>query len=144
VYDEHGTYGHPDHIQVHRVGVRASEMVPVPKVYEATISRDHVRRLAELRPPEVDVGEVPDPGTMDLGVGEEQITTVVDVTAYLDKKRQAMAVHASQIPETSFFLSLPPEAFAAAFGQEWFILRGRAPGGPRERDLFEGLPTGGG
>jgi LmbE family N-acetylglucosaminyl deacetylase len=144
VYDDHGTYGHPDHIQVHRVGVRASEMVPVPKVYEATISRDHVRRLAELRPPEVDVGEVPDPDTMDLGVGEEQITTVVDVTAYLDKKRQAMAVHASQIPETSFFLSLPPEAFAAAFGQEWFILRGRAPGGPRERDLFEGLPTGGG
>jgi LmbE family N-acetylglucosaminyl deacetylase len=144
VYDDHGTYGHPDHIQVHRVGVRASEMVPVPKVYEATISRDHVRRLAELRPPEVDAGEVPDPDGMDLGVGEEQITTVVDVTAYLDKKRQAMAVHASQIPETSFFLSLPPEAFAAAFGQEWFILRGRTPGGPRERDLFEGLPTGGG
>ena len=57
----------------------------------------------------------------------------------LDKKRQAMAVHASQIPETSFFLSLPAEAFAAAFGQEWFILRGSRPDGVVERDLFDGL-----
>jgi LmbE family N-acetylglucosaminyl deacetylase len=144
VYDDHGTYGHPDHIQVHRVGVRAAEMARVPKVYEATISRDHVRRLAELRPPEVDEDEVPDPDAVDLGVPEQEITTIVDVSAHLDKKRQAMAVHASQIPETSFFLSMPPEAFAAAFGQEWFILRGKASGNPRERDLFEGLPTGGG
>ena len=139
VYDDHGTYGHPDHIQVHRVGVRAAELVDVSKVYEATVDRDHVRRLTELRPPEVDEAEMPDPDTMDLGVAAERITTVVDVTGYLDKKRQAMAVHASQIPETSFFLSLPAEAFAAAFGQEWFILRGRRPDGVVERDLFDGL-----
>jgi LmbE family N-acetylglucosaminyl deacetylase len=139
VYDDHGTYGHPDHIQVHRVGVRAAEMVGVAKVYEATISRDHVRRLGELRPPEVAEEDIPDPDAMDLGVSEAEITTVVDVSAYLDKKRQAMAVHASQIPETSFFLSLPAEAFAAAFGQEWFILRGRTPDGKVERDLFDGL-----
>jgi LmbE family N-acetylglucosaminyl deacetylase len=139
VYDDHGTYGHPDHIQVHRVGVRAAEMVGVAKVYEATISRDHVRRLTALRPPGVDEGEMPDPDAMDLGVAESEITTVVDVSAYLDKKRKAMVVHASQIPETSFFLSLPAEAFAAAFGQEWFILRGRTQDGVTENDLFEGL-----
>lgn len=144
VYDDHGTYGHPDHIQVHRVGVRAAEMTPVPKVYEATVSRDHVRRLAEVRPPEVDEDEMPDADAMDLGVAESEITTIVDVSAYLDKKRQAMTVHASQIPERSFFLSLPEDAFAAAFGQEWFILRGRKPGGSLERDLFAGLPTGDG
>jgi len=139
VYDDHGTYGHPDHIQVHRVGVRAGEMAGVPKVYEATISRDHVRRLGTLRPPEVAEEDVPDPDAIDLGVSEDQITTVVDVTAYLDKKREAMAVHASQIPESSFFLSLPAEAFAAAFGQEWFILRGSTADGVVERDLFDGL-----
>src|SRR5205807_1152393 len=117
----------------------AAELLGVSKVYEATVDRDHVRRLTELRPPEVDEAEMPDPDTMDLGVAAERITTVVDVTGYLDKKRQAMAVHASQIPETSFFLSLPAEAFAAAFGQEWFILRGRRPDGVVERDLFDGL-----
>src|SRR2546421_214885 len=119
---------------------RTAELVDVSKVYEATVDRDHVRRLTELRPPEVDEAEMPDPDTMDLGVAAERITTVVDVTGYLDKKRQAMAVHASQIPETSFFLSLPAEAFAAAFGQEGFILRGRTPDGIVERDLFAGLP----
>ncbi|HWG74687.1 MAG TPA: PIG-L family deacetylase [Acidimicrobiales bacterium] len=140
VYDDHGTYGHPDHIQVHRVGVRAGKMAGVPKVYEATISRDHVRRLAAIRPPNVDEEELPpDPDAIGLGVPEGEITTIVDVTAYLDKKRQAMAVHASQIPESSFFLSLPVEAFAAAFGQEWFILRGATGDGVVERDLFEGL-----
>jgi LmbE family N-acetylglucosaminyl deacetylase len=141
VYDDHGTYGHPDHIQVHRVGVRAGEMARVAKVYEATISRDHVRRLAALRPPDVGEGEIPpDPDAIGLGVSDDQITTVVDVSAYLDKKRKAMAVHASQIPESSFFLSMPAEAFAAAFGQEWFILRGASRDGQVEGDLFGGLP----
>jgi LmbE family N-acetylglucosaminyl deacetylase len=141
VYDDHGTYGHPDHIQVHRVGVRAGEIARVAKVYEATISRDHVRRLAALRPPDVDDEELPDPDAIGLGVPEDEITTVVDVTPYLDKKRQAMVVHASQIPESSWFLSMPAEAFAAAFGQEWFILRGARRDGQVEDDLFGGLPS---
>jgi LmbE family N-acetylglucosaminyl deacetylase len=139
VYDDHGTYGHPDHIQVHRVGVRAAEMAGVPKVYEATISRDHVRRLGTLRPPDVAEEDMPDPDAIGLGVPEDEITAVVDVTAYLEKKREAMAVHASQIPASSFFLSLPADAFAAAFGREWFILRGGTPDGKVEDDLFEGV-----
>ena len=44
--------------------------------------------------------------------------------AFVDAKRAAMAAHASQITEESFFLQLPGDAFAAAFGQEWFIRRG--------------------
>jgi LmbE family N-acetylglucosaminyl deacetylase len=139
VYDDHGTYGHPDHIQVHRVGVLAGDRAGVPKVYEATVNRDHIRRLMAERPPGVDGFEGPDPDAMDLGVGEDRITTVVDVSAYLDQKRRAMVAHASQIAETSFFLSMPPEAFAAAFSLEWFILRGRTPGGELERDLLDGV-----
>ena len=42
IYDDHGGYGHPDHIQVHRVGVRAAELAGTPHVYEATIDRDHL------------------------------------------------------------------------------------------------------
>ena len=43
VYDENGNYGHPDHIQVHRVGVRAAELAGTRRVYEATANRDHLR-----------------------------------------------------------------------------------------------------
>ncbi len=40
IYDEHGNYGHPDHIQVHRVGLRAGELAGTGRVYMATINRD--------------------------------------------------------------------------------------------------------
>ena len=68
-------------------------------------------------------------------MSEELITTTVDVSAYLDVKRRAMAAHASQIGETSFFLAMPPDAFAASFGWEWFIRRG-APAGTTETALL--------
>ena len=46
-YDEHGGYGHPDHVQVHRVGMRAAERAGTPVVYMATMNRDFVRALTE-------------------------------------------------------------------------------------------------
>src|SRR5262249_52393564 len=52
VYDDHGNYGHPDHIQVHRVGVRAAELAGTTRVYEATVDRDYLRRLMEMMPRE--------------------------------------------------------------------------------------------
>jgi LmbE family N-acetylglucosaminyl deacetylase len=140
VYDENGTYGHPDHIQVHRVGVRAAELAGTRRVYEATANRDAiVRGLTEARAAGMEMPGDLDPDAMDgFGVGEDQITTAVDVTDYLDRKRAAMAAHASQISETSFFLSVPPEFFARAFGTEWFIRRG-APAGIHEHGLLDGL-----
>src|ERR1700722_6993121 len=44
-YDEHGGYGHPDHVQVHRVGVRAAEIAKTPLVFLATPNRDAIRDL---------------------------------------------------------------------------------------------------
>ena len=85
VYDEHGNYGHPDHIQVHRVGVRAAEMARVERVYEATMNRDEFRRLmaraAELGLP--DVGDLPDMDDIgdQMGLPEELLTTAIDVSA---------------------------------------------------------------
>ncbi|MEW6475540.1 MAG: PIG-L family deacetylase [Actinomycetota bacterium] len=139
IYDDHGNYGHPDHIQVHRVGVRAAEMAPVERVYEATINRDHFRRLM-ARANELGFGDVSDlPDIEDIGdemgLPEEMITTTVDVSAHLDAKRRAMAAHASQIAENSFFLSMPPAAFAVAFSHEWYRLRG-APPGLREVEIL--------
>jgi len=40
VYDDHGGYGHPDHIQVYRVGMRAAELAGTPRVFQATMNRD--------------------------------------------------------------------------------------------------------
>jgi LmbE family N-acetylglucosaminyl deacetylase len=137
VYDEHGAYGHPDHIQVHRVGVRAAELAGVERVFESTINRDEIRRLFR-RAAELGLSDLPDiEGVGDeMGLPESMITTAVDVSAHLDAKRRAMAAHASQIAADSFFLSMPEPAFAAAFGTEWYRLRDGA-GGPFSRDLFE-------
>lgn len=125
-YDEHGGYGHPDHVQVHRVGRRAAELAATPRAYMATINRDHVRRLmaeAVARGGFPD-GVEPPADTDGLGEPEARITTAVDVVAQLPAKRRAMAAHASQIAETSFFLAMGDEDFARMWGTEWYIRLG--------------------
>jgi LmbE family N-acetylglucosaminyl deacetylase len=143
IYDENGVYGHPDHIQVHRVGARASDIVGTPRVYESTVDMNQVAQLLAEAAAEALAkgGELPGDiqGEMRLGVPGDRITTVVDVTDLMSTKRAAMAAHASQISETSFFLAMPPGQFQAAFGHEAYILRG-APPSRRGTDLFEGLP----
>lgn len=143
VYDENGVYGHPDHIQVHRVGVRAAELAGTPRVYMGTINKDFVRRsMAEARASGVEVpgggaGDV-DGEEFEMGVTEDRITTTVNVRPWLARKRASMAAHASQISETSFFMAMPTEMFEGGFGQEWFVRVG-APPGTVETDLFAGL-----
>ena len=125
VYDQNGNYGHPDHIQVHHVGIRAAELAGTARVYEATINRDHLLELMAQRAEEMaEIADAPDPEEMNLGVPAEQVTTTVDVRAFIEHKRAAMAAHASQITDESFFMVMPEEAFVAAFGQEWYIRRG--------------------
>ncbi len=138
-YDENGVYGHPDHIQVHRVGVRAGELAAAPKVYLNTVDRDRVRMLMNEAVASGSLpGDLDEADVANLGVPGERVTTRVDVTRFVDRKRAAMAAHASQISETSFFLAMPPEMFAVAFGEEDYILLG-APPGAAESDVFEGL-----
>jgi LmbE family N-acetylglucosaminyl deacetylase len=125
IYDDAGQYGHPDHIQVHRVGARAAELARVPRVYEATINREHIARLMEMAR---DEGRIEGGPSEPFGVPESRITTTVDVRPWIDVKRRAMAAHASQIPADSFFLTLPDDQYAMAFGTEWFIRQGAAEG----------------
>jgi LmbE family N-acetylglucosaminyl deacetylase len=127
VYDANGVYGHPDHVQVHRVGVRATELAGTRRVLESTMNRDYLRALmVEAREAEAELGAVesPDVDEMQLGVPADRITTRLDVTAHVDRKRASMRAHASQISEQSFFLAMPDEAFARSFGIEWYIRRG--------------------
>jgi LmbE family N-acetylglucosaminyl deacetylase len=140
-YDDNGGYGHPDHIQVHRVGMRAAELAGTPRVYQNTMNREYmVRGMTALASEAPELGvELPDPDQEEnFGKPEAELTGAVDVTAYLDYKRKAMRAHASQISDQSFFLAMPDTAFRYTFGTEWFIRAGQGPG-ITETDLFAGL-----
>ena len=138
IYDDHGGYHHPDHIQVHRVGVRA-ELAGRHGSYEATADADHfaeqIRAMRDAIPPEI-ADEMPKPEEFENNFTPAAlITTRVDVRPYLATKRAALALHSSQVDENSFFLQMPEEVFAVAFGTEWFIRRD-APAGTQETWLF--------
>jgi LmbE family N-acetylglucosaminyl deacetylase len=142
IYDWHGNYGHPDHIKVHTVGVRAAEMLaddlPALRVFEATINRDaFATMVAEAAasgvPLFADDDEEFDPhGPADdgnpFGMTQAELTHEVDVADYVAAKRLAIASHRSQVTDTEFFLRMSEEMFATGFGREWFIERGREPG----------------
>lgn len=131
VYDDHGGYGHPDHIQVHRVGTRAAELAGTPRVFQATMNRDEIARMMEAAAAAMAEAGVEIPERTDeaeFGSPESIITCRVDVSAFVDQKRASMRAHASQIPDDHFMLSMPEEAFATAFGVEWYIRDGQGPG----------------
>jgi LmbE family N-acetylglucosaminyl deacetylase len=111
VYDWHGNYGHPDHVKVHQVGHRAAEMAATPHVYEATVNRDQMRRMMEAaREAGMDLEDFDADGPADdgnpMGTPEAELTTAVDVSAFIPQKRASIACHASQVSDTSFFLEI--------------------------------------
>jgi LmbE family N-acetylglucosaminyl deacetylase len=133
-YDERGGYEHPDHVKVHDVGLRAAELAGTPRVYLATVSRQHLAAMTERY---LSGAEAPEPPEyeVEIGIDEARITTIVDVRQELGRKKAAMAAHATQISESSFFLSLADDVFAEVFGTEWFIRLGGDPS-HREEWLF--------
>ncbi len=129
VYDPHGNYGHPDHIQVHRVGHLAGELAGTPAVYEATMNRDALRRMIEFaRANSIEWDEREIPEDAPLGMPEAAITTSVDVSGFVERKRASIMAHASQVTDSEFFLKMPPEMFNQTFSTEWFIRKGAPPG----------------
>jgi LmbE family N-acetylglucosaminyl deacetylase len=128
VYDSFGIYGHPDHVQVHRIGRRAAAAAGVRTVYDATIDREYLHfvetHLVEEAILAGDLGLV----RSHIGVPSVAVDAAVDVRAVLEAKRAAMAAHASQIPETTSALRLPADHFADVYGWEWYVRTG--PPGP--------------
>ena len=124
VYDDHGTYGHPDHIQVHRVGVLAARLAGVQHVYEATISREHVQALfAEQAATNPEAAPTGPSNPAEFGLPWAEITTVVDVSAAMPAKRAAMRAHATQMGDFEPFLAMDDDLLRVVFGQEWFRKR---------------------
>ncbi|MEJ7764791.1 MAG: PIG-L family deacetylase [Acidimicrobiales bacterium] len=133
-YDEGGGYGHPDHLQVHRVGSRAAELAGTTTVYEATVDREYLHFVESHLVVEASRSRTqPERGELGLaatalGMSTVEITCTIDVRPVLATKRQAMADHASQIPESCTAMRLPESDFAAVYGFEWYARRG--PPGP--------------
>ena len=141
-YDAHGGYGHPDHIQVHRVGRRAAELAGVAAVAQATSNREATMAMIAQATEMGLMGEadgaapsLPD----DFGTPAKDLTHHIDVSAVVERKRASMLAHASQIGPDHFMATIPDEAFAQAFGTEWFIvdvLNGPTTGPAVLNDLF--------
>ncbi|MFJ5265277.1 PIG-L family deacetylase [Streptomyces sp. NPDC088387] len=143
-YDENGFYGHPDHIQAHRITMAALELTGLtPKVYWTTMPHSAVRRFGEtMREFAEDVPE-PDPAEDDamagIGLPDDEVTTWVDTTAYSGQKFDALAAHASQ-GENIFFLRMGRERFGELMGVETFLrIRDTTGAAVPETDLFAGL-----
>ncbi|GLY04436.1 PIG-L family deacetylase [Actinoplanes sp. NBRC 101535] len=141
-YDENGGYGHPDHIQVHRVTMAAVELVTdsSAKVYMSALPRSAFQRIGE-RMREMGIGtDGPDPAAeQPMGWPDEEITARIDVTGTLEQKFAALSAHASQ-GDGAFFLSLGREVFGEIMGVECYVRVRDSTGAPAvEHDLFSGL-----
>lgn len=145
-YDDHGIYGHPDHVQVHRVGRAAAAALGTPTVYDATVDREYLHfvethlveeagRSVSVPLGPLDAGETAatlhrgTEGDLGLaatavGVPSVLVDTTVDGRSVIEVKRAAMLAHASQIPPHSSALALGPQAFVEVYGYEWFCRSG--------------------
>jgi N-acetyl-1-D-myo-inositol-2-amino-2-deoxy-alpha-D-glucopyranoside deacetylase len=142
-YDPTGTYFHPDHIKAHQVTTAALDLLKREgweprKFYWHGFPRSGLKAWAELstRP------DAPEPPSFppNMGVPDEEITTVVDVRPFVDGKLAAFKAHLSQNGPEAFFLSTPAELRERAFGEEHFVLARGELGAPRpEPDLFAGV-----
>ena len=145
-YDPAGGYGHPDHVQVHRVGARAAALAGTPVLLEATVDRTALRRVLRLvsRLPGLPAGF--DPRLVDRAyTPRAELTHRVDVRAFTGPKRAAMAAHASQATADQgtrtlqVLLRLPVPVFDLVAGHEWFRQPGRVPPLRLLDDVFAGL-----
>ncbi|MER7371958.1 N-acetyl-1-D-myo-inositol-2-amino-2-deoxy-alpha-D-glucopyranoside deacetylase [Streptomyces lanatus] len=149
-YDPDGGYGHPDHIQAHRIAMRAAELAAdagweIPKIYWNRVPRAVAdAAFARLREdlPGLPFGKsaaVDDvPGVVD----DARITTVIDGTAHAAAKAAAMRAHATQIEVAEPYFALSNELAQPLFTTEYYeLVRGEA-GAETESDLFAGLAPG--
>ena len=155
-YNENGGYGHPDHIQAHRVAVAAFDAAgdadrysgqpwQPSKLYYLAFPTSFLRQgwealkaMGEETP--FGIADVED---INFGDPDDTVTTQIDARDYLDAKLDAMRAHATQIEVDGPFFALSNNVGQRAFGLEHFrLIRGdvsRKSDGQFETDLFAGL-----
>jgi LmbE family N-acetylglucosaminyl deacetylase len=143
-YDDEGAYQHPDHVHASRAAQAAVAATGIPaKLYLIALRPSSWRKIwAALREAgeEVpDFSDTPPEVLRQMEEAEQRITTTVDITPVIERKRDALMAHASQIRE-SWFSKIPPEIATEVFGQESFIRASDTSGAAiPEDDLFAGL-----
>ncbi|HYN92491.1 MAG TPA: N-acetyl-1-D-myo-inositol-2-amino-2-deoxy-alpha-D-glucopyranoside deacetylase [Pilimelia sp.] len=154
-YDPNGFYGHPDHIQAHRVATRAAELAAAAgfgpdKIYWTAVPRSVLeagvaafRESADNPFAEMEEADFP------FGTPDDEIAARIDATDQHDAKVAALRAHATQIPATSWLYSIAGNFGGEFMGVEYYTLAQgeRGPGGGPfgwEADLFAGLPAAGG
>jgi N-acetyl-1-D-myo-inositol-2-amino-2-deoxy-alpha-D-glucopyranoside deacetylase len=153
-YDDRGNYGHPDHIQAHRVTRRAYELAAdpghpggepwrTPRLYAYAAPRTVLARaIAVMREAKLPFDRVAGLDELGSGVPDDLVTTVVDARAHLPAKLAALRAHRTQIvvaPDgVGPYFALSNGLGQQAFGTEYYIrLNGeRDAAGGRERGLF--------
>jgi LmbE family N-acetylglucosaminyl deacetylase len=142
-YDANGFYGHPDHIQAHRITMAAVESTGIPaKVYWTTAPRSMMEKFGEVIREfggEFPEPEEAEPAAFEIGLPDEEITSWIDTKAFGVQKFDALAAHASQT-ENIFFLKMGQERFTDMMGVETFVrVRDTTDAALPEDDLFAGL-----
>jgi LmbE family N-acetylglucosaminyl deacetylase len=146
-YDDQGAYQHPDHVHASRAAQAAAAATGIPaKLYLSTMRGSSWRKIWEaLRAAGAEVPAWGDDEerTRRAVQSEERITTTIDIRPVLERKREALFAHGTQINGDSWFGKIPPEILEEAFGYEYFIRAADTTGAPLpEDDLFAGLRTG--
>jgi N-acetyl-1-D-myo-inositol-2-amino-2-deoxy-alpha-D-glucopyranoside deacetylase len=150
-YDRGGFYGHPDHIQAHRVAWRSFRRSQgtawqVAKFYATALPRAVLAGALEaLRSAGTSFDTPASVDDLPFGVPDEQVTTEIDITAYVEAKLDALRAHATQIAVDAPFFAFSNNVGQMVSGHEYFTLlagpRGKGAGQKlREEDLFAGLP----
>ncbi|MGB9012482.1 MAG: N-acetyl-1-D-myo-inositol-2-amino-2-deoxy-alpha-D-glucopyranoside deacetylase [Aeromicrobium sp.] len=157
-YDQFGNYGHPDHVQAHRVATYASEMAAVrsyrpdlgepwqvAKFYWSAMAKSQLAEgIRHLRAAgDTTTFEGWDPDNLPWGSDDHELDAVIDGNDYVDAKMDAMRAHATQIALDGPFFALSNNLGNEVWGAEHYRLAQgqRGPVGPDglETDLFAGL-----
>jgi N-acetyl-1-D-myo-inositol-2-amino-2-deoxy-alpha-D-glucopyranoside deacetylase len=155
-YDNNGGYGHPDHIQAHRVALAGFEAAGDPsryrdsgeawqpaKFYETAIPISVLRTAFEAMREMGDEAPfgVTSPDDLPFGIPDDQVTTAVDARDYLPAKLAALRAYPTQISVDGPFFALSNDVGQGAFGIEHFRLtHGQVTvNGETETDLFAGI-----
>jgi LmbE family N-acetylglucosaminyl deacetylase len=135
-YNAHGFYGHPDHIQAHRITLAALEMIDYePTLYFNAIpasvmvhwrerweQEDRERAEADAAKGIVREPEVPDPDEeeFEMGTPDNEISAIIDIGDVTGAKFDALEAHVSQIAD-SFWMKMGRERFMEIMRTEWFV-----------------------
>ncbi|MEU4589524.1 N-acetyl-1-D-myo-inositol-2-amino-2-deoxy-alpha-D-glucopyranoside deacetylase [Micromonospora aurantiaca (nom. illeg.)] len=150
-YDPDGFYGHPDHIQAHRVAMRAVELAAAEgigpaKVYWTAMPRSVLDAGLETFTESSDnpFAGIESADELPFGTPDAEIAARIDGTDQHAAKEAAMRAHATQIPANSWLYSIAGNFGGEFMGVEYFTLAvgEKGPGaGPYgwEDDLFAGI-----